>query len=80
MENFVKLNSLKNGEKTIVYNIINFDEKMNYRLIELGFVKGEKIEIIKNFKKAKNMLIVIRGYVLSLDYSLAEKIIVYGVK
>ena len=78
MENIVKLSSLKSGNKTIIKNVDEINEKMNRRLIELGFVKNQKIEILKNFNKAKNMLVCVRGCVLSIDYFIADKVVVYG--
>jgi len=80
MEKFVKLNTIKKDAIVKVYKVIEFDKKMNYRLAELGFVQNEEIKVIKNFKRAKTMLISVRGYVLSLDYFLAENVLVYGVK
>jgi len=79
MEKIVKLLELENGAHTAVYKVNEFDKKMNRRLIELGFVKNEKIEVIKNLKKSKSMLISIRGYVLSLDYIIAERVMVWKV-
>ena len=77
MENIVKLSSLKEKEKSVIFLVEEINQKMNRRLIELGFVKNEKVEVIKNLKRGKNMLIAIRGYVLSLDYFIASKIMVY---
>ena len=77
MENIVKLSSLKEKETSVIFLVEEIEQKMNRRLIELGFVKNEKVEVIKNLKKGKNMLISIRGYVLSLDYFIASKIMVY---
>ena len=51
---------------------------MNRRLIELGFVKNEKIKVLKNLQKAKNMMVCVRGCCLSLDYQIAEKVVVYA--
>ena len=79
MENIIELIKLKGGQSSAVYSVNEFDKKMNRRLIELGFVKNEKIEVIKNLKKSKSMLIAIRGYVLSLDYIIAEKVLVWKV-
>ncbi len=77
MVNIVKLSSLKEKEKSVIFLVEEINQKMNRRLIELGFVKNEKVEVIKNLKRGKNMLIAIRGYVLSLDYFIASKIMVY---
>ena len=77
MENKRLLCDLKNDEKTVVFELRNFDKKMWARLIEMGFVKQQKISVIKNLKKAKTMIVSIRGYVLALDYNLAKNVIVY---
>lgn len=78
MEKVVYLSSFQSGQKAIIKRVDEINQKMNRRLIELGFVKNQKIEILKNFNKAKNMLVCVRGCVLSIDYFVANKVVVYG--
>lgn len=65
------------GEKTVVKKVEMVDKKICARLIEMGFVKNQKIDVVKNFKKTKTMVVIIRGCVLALDYNLAKSIMVY---
>ena len=67
---------LKAKDKAIIFKILDFDIKQKNRLIEMGFVKNQKIEVVKNFKKTKTMIVLVRGYTLALDYFLAKNIIV----
>lgn len=77
MENIVKLSSLKEKQKAVIYKLELKQEKICRRLIELGFVKNEKIEVVKNLRKGKTMLIAIRGFILSIDYFIAEGILIW---
>jgi len=55
------------------------DEAKHKRLIELGFVKGTKLEVIKNHFKQGIVVIGIRGFTLCLDYALAEGVFVWKI-
>ena len=74
----MNLSSLNEGQVSSIYKVEDINSKMNRRLIELGFVKNEKVEVIKNLRKAKTMLICIRGYVLSLDYTVTNKVFIWN--
>ena len=50
-------------------------EEKHKRLLELGFIKGTRVEIIKRTKDA--LLIGIRGYVIALDKDVAGCIFVW---
>ena len=72
MKSEVLLSSLKERDACVLTGINNIEKTKHKRLIELGFVYGEKLEVLK---KNKNFLIIgIRGYCLCLDFSLANSI------
>lgn len=79
MSKLISLINLKVNKKSVVKKVDDFDQKFKCRLIELGFVNGEKVVVLKNFKNNKTLLVLVRGSVFALDYNLAEKIFVYEV-
>ena len=79
MNKVVSLTSLKAKEKSMVVNVEDFDEKLKFRLIELGFVKGERVSVIYNDKNRKIMVVSVRCCAFAIDYNLAGKVMVYGV-
>lgn len=79
MDRIVKLKDVKDGQKVVIQSIDNnLDKKLHKRLLELGVIKNSIVTIIKNSKLTQLMCICVRGCTLSMDYSLAEKIYVYG--
>lgn len=68
----LSLNNLKEGEKGAVLSISNLENRIVKRLIEMGFVHGEKIEVIRRL----NGLIIVglRSFALAIDSMLASKI------
>ena len=79
MTNIVSLSSLIEKERCVISKIEQIEVAKHKRLIELGFVKDEKLEVLK---KNKNLMIVgLRGYSLCLDCSLAASIkVIKGAK
>ena len=73
MSKVVNLSLLKTKTKARVLGVKNLETSLHKRLIELGILQGEKIEVLKN---SKNNLLLIgtRGYSLSIDCRIAEKI------
>ena len=74
MENLCYLNQIEQGSLCVIHDKVGLDLARHKRLIELGFVNGTKLKVIKNSKKAKILLVGLRGFSISLDYDLAEKI------
>ena len=74
MAKLTKLKDLKNN-KCVISNIQNMQEEKHKRLLELGFIKGTRVEIIKRTKDT--LLIGIRGYVIALDKDVAGCIFVW---
>ena len=75
MNKLIELCFAKDGGIVVFENIKDIETKMHKRLIELGFVKGTKINVIKKTKEL--ILVGIRGFSISLDYKLCEKIFVW---
>lgn len=71
------LNQVGAGCYCFINTISGLDLHKHKRLIELGFISGTKVMVLKNSKSSKTMVIGIRGYTLSIDYMLAEKILVW---
>lgn len=78
MANIYDLTKTKSGEVVVLNKIEGIELKTHKRLIELGFVSGTKIKVIKVNKQAKLILIGLRGFTLSMDFLIASKIFVYG--
>ena len=74
----MRLCDVENLKCCVLSEIRGLEIAKHKRLVELGFVQGTKIEILKNSRKAKTMVIGIRGYTISIDYLLAENIFVWG--
>ncbi len=75
MENTCALFDLNERQEGVVCEIYGIERAKHKRLVELGFVFGEKVVILK---KNKNLVIVgIRGYSLCLDKRLSGSIKVF---
>jgi len=68
------LNLIEQEKVCVIDSLFDLKQDLHKRLIEMGFVTGAKISVIKNKKRAKIMLISIRGYLLSLDYFIAQRV------
>lgn len=73
----VKLIDVKQGEKVCFCNIDNMQEDKHKRLMELGFVSGTKIEVLKKTKGVS--LVGLRGFAVALDKEILSKIKVWKV-
>ena len=78
MESVIKLSEVKNSKFVVVESIEDLEFRLHKRLVDMGFVKGTKVDIIKNDKKRKLVLVGIRGFTISLDYFICSRIMVWG--
>lgn len=75
MNNLIKLCDVKVGEVVVLHQILGVENRLHKRLVELGFVKGSKILVIK---KSKDVLLVsVREVAFGIDSSLAKFINVW---
>ena len=74
--------NLTNGKKNKIYKIIKIDGelKIKRRLLDLGFVVGEKLQILQISPLKKTYLITIKNYVLALRENTAKLLQVDEVK
>ena len=70
--------SLDKAKKNKVYSIVAYqaEDKVLYRLLELGFTVGQKIKILKTSLLGRACLIEIRGYLLSVKIEILKRILV----
>jgi len=73
-ENIVPLSSLKPGEKGVVFQACG-DPELRLRLMEMGFVRGTEVKVVKYAPLKDPLEFVIRGYHVSLRKEEAEKIL-----
>jgi Fe2+ transport system protein FeoA len=62
-----------------VYKFIlsyNSDKKLNLRLLEMGFVPGVKLRVIKNTGKKGSIILRIKGSKIVLSNKITDKILV----
>lgn len=67
------LDSLKEGEKAIIVDIIG-DDAVAVRLMEMGLTEGEQIEVIGFAPMGDPTEFLIRGYRVSLRSSEAQRV------
>lgn len=65
---------MKVEQVAVIQGIVLCDVEKYKRLIELGLVNYTRVEMLKNNRKAKSVVIGVRGYALALDYSIADAI------
>lgn len=70
----IRLSDLKEEKVGVVQGIVLCDIEKHKRLIELGFVSYTKVEMLKNDRRAKSVVVGVRGYALALDYTIADGI------
>jgi ferrous iron transport protein A len=70
----IKLSELKVGESAIVHQIN--DEKLVYRLMELGLLPGELVKVEYIAPLGDPIAITVSNYQLSMRVSDADKVIV----
>lgn len=68
-----KLSSLPIGKEGIIDNII-WKKNVSSRLMELGFIKGEKIEMIKSSPKENVFIIRLLDYEIEIRRNACELI------
>jgi len=73
--NYMKLSDLKVGECGIIKGFT--DIEMSLKLMDMGCLPGEKIEVLKSSKFNGPMSIFVFGYELGIRKEEAEKIILY---
>lgn len=72
----MKLSDIKQDGSAVLESIDKIEEKKQKRLLELGFVEGTKIKVLK---KSKGLLLIgVRGYSIALDQEITDKINVWG--
>ena len=67
------LNSLKEGEKARIVDILG-DDAVAVRLMEMGLTEGEEIEVIGFAPMGDPIEFLIRGYRVSLRSSEAQRV------
>ncbi len=72
MDNLLKLSKLKRGELGIIYKI-NAIGKSERKLKDLGFVNGEKIEVVNIISEGR-VAVLVKGAKIALDNKIAENI------
>lgn len=74
----INLQCLHNAKTNQVYKIDGFESGLDImykrRLLELGFIFGEKIKVLKKSFYKKTFLVLVRGDVFCMRKDLAEKI------
>ena len=70
----MNLSELKIGEIGYIKNITNCDEKTISKLIKIGFVQGEKIEILHKSIFNDPIIVKIMNYELSINLNIAKNI------
>jgi len=51
-------------------------DKINQRLLELGFTQGQRVKIVAKSAMKKAVLLEIRGYLLSIRTSMLANVVV----
>ena len=72
MGKLVNLDNLNVGQGAVIEGFKDIELRKAKRLVELGFVKGTKIVLIKRTKDV--FLVGIRGFSMALDKKIANQI------
>lgn len=64
-DNVVPLSQFKPGEKGVVFQACG-DSELRLRLMEMGFVRGSEVKVVKHAPLKDPLEFVIRGYHVSL--------------
>jgi len=75
VENKLSLDCLKPGERSIIKEII-MNGSLSQRLLDMGFLRGTELEIIRNAPFADPIEVKIRGSHISLRHSEAKLLVV----
>lgn len=76
MEKIMPLFDVKPGRVGVLARIDGVEKNKHKRLIELGFYEGARLEVL--VRRPNIAIVGVRGYAMSLDRTLMEKILVYG--
>ncbi len=68
------LNLAKKNQKYRIVGYVGQLDGVSRRLLELGFTEGEQVKVISTSLQKKVFLIEIRGYILSVQTSLLQRI------
>lgn len=70
--------TLARGKVLVPYKILEILDilslKYSRRLVEMGFLPNQKVEILKKSMQGKTFLVSIRGYVVSIRKDIADAI------
>jgi Fe2+ transport system protein FeoA len=73
-DNVVPLSRFKPGEKGVVFQACG-DAELRLRLMEMGFVRGTEVKVVKQAPLRDPLEFVIKGYHVSLRKEEAENIL-----
>ena len=73
-ENVIPLSRFKPGEKGIVFQACG-DPELRLRLMEMGFVRGTEVRVVKQAPLKDPLEFVIKGYHVSLRKEEAKNIL-----
>lgn len=76
-KNVIPLSQFKPGENGIVFQACG-DPEVRLRLMEMGFVRGTEVKVVKRAPLKDPLEFVIRGYHVSLRKEEAEHILMEG--
>jgi Fe2+ transport system protein FeoA len=71
----VKLNIAVPG----IYKIkgmLYYDKKLEQRLVEMGFISGEKLTVVRNTGDLGNIIVKIKGSKIALSNKISDKILI----
>jgi len=72
----MELNSAKFGTECVIKSINIDDQKMKFRLMELGIIVGAKIRVERKSVLKKTLLVVFNNSCFTLKENFAKKILV----
>ncbi|MEG1499494.1 MAG: FeoA family protein [Clostridia bacterium] len=72
MKSFFSLSQAALNKDYIIDEIFAFPNEISTRLVDLGFVRGEKIKLLKKSVFGKTYLVQIKNYVITIRKSLAK--------
>jgi Fe2+ transport system protein FeoA len=76
-KNLTKLNFAKPGLYKFIFACC-LDESLGRRLLEMGFVPGEQVNVISNTGSKGSVMVEIKGSKLALSNKIADNILIKG--
>ena len=64
------------GNELIISKIKNTSFAIKRRLLELGFISGRKVKVVRRSISGNTILVEIEGYILSMRCSVASMVMV----